>query len=988
MDWEAIPPASDWLEQIFRGIEEADAFIFMISPDSIASEVCKVEIGRAVLNNKRVIPIVLRDVQPKDTIEDIRKLNWTFIRETDNLEEGLAKVKTAIELDLDWLEEHRRLQVRALEWHRKKDPSLLLRGRDLRNARHMLQTYTSKDPIPTELQAKYIDFSQRTERSRTIVFILTGITLLVLLGLTIYAANQTNIAVAARVDADNQRVIAQVAATEAIKQKGIADDNAATAQANEQEAKTQRKRAEDNQVKAEAQRSAARAQIYQSRPGELYTSTLFAIDSMGRKSNAEAEDILRRNISLLPRPVAQDSQEGKINSLVFNQEGNAFVTASADGRACLWSINDGKQLFCTPSGEPAINTAAFSPDDSMLVVGDQSGRVQILDARTGVVQHIYQRFLSKSGSLQLRDVKNSSTQNGQTPQDSPVLSIHFRPPTGKQIAVAYADGEIPVFDPNTGSISSPLSTISRPNAFGFNKSGFLLAAGNQSGLVSIWNLGNDKITNPTSHRNGVLAMAFGPGNKLATSGNDKKVNVINMLTGQLLYTILTQSPVRDLAFSPDGTWLVTAADDHRIRIWDTEDGSERLSMTQDGAVSRVVVSPDGQWIATTGDDRTTRVWDAVTGAEIYQIPLGASGAELAFSNDGNYLVSTDQRGKINIWDMSALGARRESIQFNGVLNKVQFSPSGDRLAVAGKNGVWLLNWDPASDTISRPSNSPTLPFKSSVDQLTFSPDSKYLGISTDGKEFALFNSSANQMVTKGTWSSLLKSIAFSPDSQHLLAGDGEGKIQAWEVASGQPVESTDQQYPQASSLASSSKYLAFGQMDQINIVGVNGDGQTQAIDAPGENTLLAFNEDGSWLASSDSSGQIQIWKNQDGNFTNVSSILKEKAESMSFNPDGSLLALGTAQNVFLIDTASGNEIARIPYRDVVTGIAFSPDGMYLATVSSNVLQRWEIGRLEKINEAELLQAACSRLVEKFSETQLQALFDNPIALCDNSGMSQ
>src|ERR1041384_1557853 len=59
VDWESIPPAVDWLEQIFRGIEASDAFIFLISPDSIVSEVCKVEIGRAALNNKRIIPIVV-----------------------------------------------------------------------------------------------------------------------------------------------------------------------------------------------------------------------------------------------------------------------------------------------------------------------------------------------------------------------------------------------------------------------------------------------------------------------------------------------------------------------------------------------------------------------------------------------------------------------------------------------------------------------------------------------------------------------------------------------------------------------------------------------------------------------------------------------------------------------------------------------------------------------------------------------------------------
>ena len=117
VDWESIPPAVDWLEQIFHGIEEADAFIFMVSPDSIASEVCKVEITRAVQNNKRIIPIVLRDVASKDCPESIRKLNWTFIRETDNYEEGLAKVKTAIELDLDWLEEQTERRSQLAERH-------------------------------------------------------------------------------------------------------------------------------------------------------------------------------------------------------------------------------------------------------------------------------------------------------------------------------------------------------------------------------------------------------------------------------------------------------------------------------------------------------------------------------------------------------------------------------------------------------------------------------------------------------------------------------------------------------------------------------------------------------------------------------------------------------------------------------------------------------------------------------------------------------
>ncbi len=303
MDWESIPPAVDWLEQIFRGIEDSDAFIFLISPDSIASEVCKVEITRAAINNKRIIPIVLRDVDPKITPDNIRKLNWTFIRETDNFEEGLAKVKTAIELDLDWLEEHRRLQVRSLEWHRKKDPSLLLRGRDLRNARHMLATATAKDPIPTDLQKTFIDYSLRSERNRTIALFAGSLALIAMAVLSFLAVRASDRAVKASNEAHFQRNIAQTKAVEASDNAILADQNAMTARANEQEAKEQKALAEKNEIEAEAQRSAARAQIYQSRPGELYTSTLLAIDSMRRDPSDEAEEILRRNIRLLPLPV-------------------------------------------------------------------------------------------------------------------------------------------------------------------------------------------------------------------------------------------------------------------------------------------------------------------------------------------------------------------------------------------------------------------------------------------------------------------------------------------------------------------------------------------------------------------------------------------------------------------------------------------------------------------------------------------------------------
>ena len=40
VDWEDIPLASDWRAEIFAGIEAADAFAFIISPDSVISQIC------------------------------------------------------------------------------------------------------------------------------------------------------------------------------------------------------------------------------------------------------------------------------------------------------------------------------------------------------------------------------------------------------------------------------------------------------------------------------------------------------------------------------------------------------------------------------------------------------------------------------------------------------------------------------------------------------------------------------------------------------------------------------------------------------------------------------------------------------------------------------------------------------------------------------------------------------------------------------------
>jgi len=57
VDWKSIPKGENWEQEIFRGIEEADAFLFLISQRSITRRCANKEITHAVQNGKRISPI-------------------------------------------------------------------------------------------------------------------------------------------------------------------------------------------------------------------------------------------------------------------------------------------------------------------------------------------------------------------------------------------------------------------------------------------------------------------------------------------------------------------------------------------------------------------------------------------------------------------------------------------------------------------------------------------------------------------------------------------------------------------------------------------------------------------------------------------------------------------------------------------------------------------------------------------------------------------
>jgi len=188
IDWEDIPPSRDWWKEIERGIEEADVFIFLVSPDSINSKVCGEEIVHAVRNGKRLIPVVVRNVSPIDTPSEISKLNWIFFQEPDVFDESFQKLDIAIHTDFEWVQAHREIQVKALKWERRNfENSFLLRGKELADVEKQFKIKVGVDPLATDLQRQYVYRSRQIlDRQRRLLISVFISLLLIYTGILVW----------------------------------------------------------------------------------------------------------------------------------------------------------------------------------------------------------------------------------------------------------------------------------------------------------------------------------------------------------------------------------------------------------------------------------------------------------------------------------------------------------------------------------------------------------------------------------------------------------------------------------------------------------------------------------------------------------------------------------------------------------------------------------------------------------------------------------
>lgn len=156
----------DWWKRIQALIGSADSFVFVLSPDSVKSKVAQKEIAYASTLNKRLAPIVGREVEDDEIPEPLRRLNFIFFDDPTKFDSSTDALVEALLTDIVWIREHTRFGEAARGWMEAGRPrGSLLRSPTLEMAEHWIASRPQRAPQPTEEICAFIAASRRDEHA-------------------------------------------------------------------------------------------------------------------------------------------------------------------------------------------------------------------------------------------------------------------------------------------------------------------------------------------------------------------------------------------------------------------------------------------------------------------------------------------------------------------------------------------------------------------------------------------------------------------------------------------------------------------------------------------------------------------------------------------------------------------------------------------------------------------------------------------------------
>ncbi len=470
----------------------------------------------------------------------------------------------------------------------------------------------------------------------------------------------------------------------------------------------------------------------------------------------------------------------------------------------------------------------------------------------------------------------------------------------------------------------------------------------------------------TGHSNAVTDAAFSPdGSTLATCSYDGSVITWDASTGEIRHKLFSDGdPLSSVSFSPDGCSVASAGADG-ARIWDTETGS--LQYVVPDSCQPIAYLPSGQLLSVDCSDHPDRlaVWET-TGAVVRRLAAGEGYiGDLSVSADGT-IAATADCAEIALWnlmsghlvgslhvpshvisservraiDIEAIALSPDSTMLAAVCcdavriwdlktsaysktlrtraMAAVFSPDGESLALGLADGSVLIcetgNWR----CVRRISKAR----RGWVRRLTYSPDGRLLVSAGDDHATCIWHAQTGRLIRvlegQGT---PVTSVAFT-DEDHLIARHSNGAVRQWSLDSGPAVG-----LPQAEDTSSRSVRIPPRIAEQVRCL--------EPIDEP---ITAVYSPNGDIIAVGHMGFLATLWDVRTGRLLRKLHTSRDLVSALAFSPDGQTIAAATSYDnmVELFSVRTGRKKRTLfGHTSRVNSICFSPDGRRVATASDD-----------------------------------------------------
>jgi len=736
--------------------------------------------------------------------------------------------------------------------------------------------------------------------------------------------------------------------------------------------------------------------------GDWLGAALWFSDALrltGPHEAAEAANRLRLGVILayVPRLVRLWSHAGPVNRASFSPDGQWVLTAAQDGQARLWDLANDQPVGAAMRHAAPVRDAEFSRDGRYVVTTCEDRTARVWEAASGKVvspplvhplplcrawfsrdgRHVftassrdqYSFSWSDAGEIEFKmrreqsEIRIWDTLSGRElpsnyRRNSPLVQV-LPSPSGRWVAVAYADGEVCLLDEGlhldrrlgdwSGVPVTEMKTVSP-----------VIQLGPPQDPPEFKMPGEEKLVWHPAHAGRIHALAFRLDERyLATAASDGSVVLWDLERTRLLRSLraageLAAGPGRQIlqmAFSPEGQRLLVLTKDGTVAFWSVPAGEAagQLAAPIAGS-SSVVFSPDGRRVAVlraTSGIGEARVWDVANGQPVSPaLPHAGAVTSASFGPDGNLLLTAGFDGSARVWNLascvpsipplldlrSPIPATKDDVRSADVLDAF-FNRDGDRLVTLERGRVARL-WDTAAGLPVAPGIKHGLEMPTAA----FSHDGERLAIAGFGEihQARIYGTTTGQAATPVlAHANLVQRVAFSPDDRWLIASH-EGGVCLWDAASGAPVP------------------LPLRGVEALRDLVFSSDGQWIATCA---GTSSALHLRGVW--------QVQIWRAATGEAIAAARPVAGTQPQLVFSPDGRWLAVGTRVSAEMISDSPLQGSARVHILDVRNGgasgrpvelpepgfgLRFSADSarLFLLGGGSGKLTVWDVARGEAI----------------------------------------